>query len=459
MTNSLIKNFLNINAHSFFFFVLVLFTFNISLFQSKILFLFEHTRHGARGMDKIYDNDYDILGEKWNGEAELSYVGMRQHYLLGIHNKYKYSELLNFNDYNPNEIVIYSTNSNRTIMSAQAQLSGMFDNNENILTNKQKEMATLPFKITDDNILNKIKELDDKALPFEVKLEFPIHLIEKKDKILKFDCPKMDQLRKSNKKKDIIKQHLLDYNATFGKQLLQYFNKNETDFYADINNVGDIAQAFIMNIVDGRDLLRYQQPGINLDLIYNKSIINSGLYNTEVLAHDPKNEIALSSSSILLRKVLTYMDKIVEKDKNNSNIQTPKLFFLSGHESTVVIMEDIFRVLFNTTMEFPYFAYNLFIELHKDEETKQYYVNIVYNDRVEKSIDYSEFKNIVETKSWTYEQTAEYCEFENKALPLWKYLTFGLLGGSAIMICLFIYLKLRKNKKEELIVTNAPLVV
>ena len=146
-------------------------------------------------------------------------------------------------------------------------------------------------------------------------------------------------------------------------------------------------------------------------------------------------------------------------DKNNSNIQTPKLFFLSGHESTVAIMEDIFRVLFNTTMEFPYFAYNLFIELHKDEETKQYYVNIVYNDRVEKSIDYSEFKNIVETKSWTYEQTAEYCEFENKALPLWKYLTFGLLGGSAIMICLFIYLKLRKNKKEELIVTNAPLVV
>ena len=122
-------------------------------------------------------------------------------------------------------------------------------------------------------------------------------------------------------------------------------------------------------------------------------------------------------------------------------------------------MEDIFRVLFNTTMEFPYFAYNLFIELHKDEETKQYYVNIVYNDRVEKSIDYSEFKNIVETKSWTYEQTAEYCEFENKALQLWKYLTFGLLGGSAIMICLFICLKLRKNKKEELIVTNAPLVV
>ena len=29
------------------------------------------------------------------------------------------------------------------------------------LNNKQKEMATLPFKITDDNILNKIKELND----------------------------------------------------------------------------------------------------------------------------------------------------------------------------------------------------------------------------------------------------------------------------------------------------------
>ena len=459
MTNTSIKEFLIFNAHSFFFFILVILSINISIFQSKIIFLFEHTRHGARGMDKIYENDYDILGEKWNGEAELSYVGMRQHYLLGVHNKNKYSELLNFNDYNPNEIVVYATNSNRTIMSAQAQLSGMFDKNENSLTNKQKEMATLPFEITDDNILNKLKELDDKALPLEVKLEFPIHLVEKKDKILKFDCPKIEKLRQYNKEKDIIKQHLLDFNATFGKQLLQYFQKNETNFYTDINNVGDIAQAFIMNIVDGRDLLRYQQAGIELDLMYNKSIINSGLYNTEVLAQDPNNEIALSTSSILLRKVLTYMDKIVEKDKSGSNIQTPKLFFLSGHESTVVIMEDILRVLFNTTMEFPYFAYNLFIELHKDEETKRYFVNIVYNDRVEKSIDYSDFKNIVETKSWTYEQTAQYCEFEKKSLQFWKYLTFGLLGGSAILICLFIYFKLRKNKKEELIVTNAPLVV
>ena len=141
---------------------LILFFLSFSISHSKLLFLFEHCRHGARSMSHLDKNDKDFIGELWNGKAELSYVGMRQHYLLGVNNKYKYSELLNFSEYNPNDIIVYATNSNRTIMSAQSQLIGMYGSNSSMekLDDKQKEMATLPFKITDDNILNRIKELN-----------------------------------------------------------------------------------------------------------------------------------------------------------------------------------------------------------------------------------------------------------------------------------------------------------
>ena len=186
---------------------LILFFLSFSISHSKLLFLFEHCRHGARSMSHLDKDDKDFIGELWNGKAELSYVGMRQHYVLGVNNKYKYSELLNFSEYNPNDIIVYATNSNRTIMSAQSQLIGMYGSNSSMekLDDKQKEMATLPFKITDDNILNKIKELNDNVLPYNFVLSHPIHLVDTRDKLFQFEknggCPRIKNQRNKNQEK------------------------------------------------------------------------------------------------------------------------------------------------------------------------------------------------------------------------------------------------------------------
>ena len=45
---------------------------------------------------------------------------MRMHYLIGVHSREKYSNLLS-KHLNPKEIVVYSTDLNRTILSAQSQ--------------------------------------------------------------------------------------------------------------------------------------------------------------------------------------------------------------------------------------------------------------------------------------------------------------------------------------------------
>lgn len=53
--------------------------------QSKLLFVWEQFRHGARGpwisVDPI--TGLDFIGEKWTGEGELTPLGTRMHYLLG----------------------------------------------------------------------------------------------------------------------------------------------------------------------------------------------------------------------------------------------------------------------------------------------------------------------------------------------------------------------------------------
>ena len=115
-----------------------LFSFNLLLFIplfynkielsfSKIIFVFEHVRHGTRTPPFNEDSNYiDQFGTKWEGDGELTTIGKRLHTILGIQNRMKYSSLINFNKLDPKEIKIISTNSIRTLKSLEAQLHAMY---------------------------------------------------------------------------------------------------------------------------------------------------------------------------------------------------------------------------------------------------------------------------------------------------------------------------------------------
>ena len=90
---------------SFIFFIIYFFLFKN--LENRVTFVFEHFRHGSR-----------ILSDIWNGIQELANVGLRQVYLLGHFIRNKYPNLKNFEKYNPKEIKVLSTMTNRTIMSA-----------------------------------------------------------------------------------------------------------------------------------------------------------------------------------------------------------------------------------------------------------------------------------------------------------------------------------------------------
>ena len=75
------------------FFVSLIITYSFSKLEKnneeKLLFVWEHFRHGARGPYRSFDeiNWEDIFKEKWDGDGELSPLGMRMHYLLGVSTK------------------------------------------------------------------------------------------------------------------------------------------------------------------------------------------------------------------------------------------------------------------------------------------------------------------------------------------------------------------------------------
>ena len=433
--------------------------------QTKILFLFEHCRHGARSMTHLSDNDLDIIGEKWSGEAELSYVGMRQHYLLGVHTKKKYPDIFTGTQYNPDDIIVYATNSNRTIMSAQAQLIGIYKTlgDEEKLTEEEVGLATLPFEIKDEKMKEFISILGKSTLPNDTPLEVPILILDTRDKVFQFEknggCPPIKTLRKESQSKDVIVDFEKKFNNTFGSQLLRHFNiQNDSDRFSKYDNIGDITGGIIINTVDGRDLSRFQRSGINLSDLINKSYEYANLASTQVQAQDSKKEIAMAGSSVLMRKILSYMDAVVENDKNQKNAKIPKSFFLSAHDGTLVVMEDFFKVIFDTNIQYPVFASNLFIELEKVENSNSYQVNLVFNDDIIKSIKYEEFKSTIEEKAWTYEQTGLYCGFIIKNIKIWKISTICLGIGLLLLTILLGVVVFLNKRRKPLEVMNRPLV-
>ena len=102
--------------------------------ERKLIFVYEHARHGARGpsssYDAIFENGTDEYGIYWGTDGELTQIGKRQHYYLGLRNKLKYGNLINMSEYNPKQLLIHATNYNRTYQSIMSELYGMFEDIE-----------------------------------------------------------------------------------------------------------------------------------------------------------------------------------------------------------------------------------------------------------------------------------------------------------------------------------------
>ncbi|XP_042331344.1 prostatic acid phosphatase-like [Sceloporus undulatus] len=82
-------------------------------------------RHGDRTPIGTFPTN-TVKKETWpEGYGQLTKIGMKQHYDLGKYIRKRYPKLLSA-EYNQKEIYVQSTDYERTIMSAQANLAGLF---------------------------------------------------------------------------------------------------------------------------------------------------------------------------------------------------------------------------------------------------------------------------------------------------------------------------------------------
>ena len=416
-------------------------SFSISDNNNKLIFVVTHFRHGARAPQSINDNYLDLLREKWTNPGELTGIGQRMHFILGLRNRrrYIYQEKFLSEKFDPHEILIYSSSLNRTLTSVSAQLQGLYPQSAKkgeVLTEAQKKFSYPQVDCNDFYIQEIIDKLDDSALPDYMMLA-PIRMINNNErKIILFDLEGCKEKREEVKKKNreslqILKDFTKDFNNKYRIILNNFLGDSPIEY--DLDKIVSFCDTFISDYIDTRELTDFKHTGINFTELENTCYETIGLHFYYHLSGDEQKVLPHLETSKLMGEFIYYMKKRVDADINGENLEEnykdyskPKMLMLSGHDSTLssheVFLLEAFELNYSY-YRFPKFASQMAFEVTRKIEGPKssysdYIVHYYFNDEEIYNLTFKDFIEKVEPHIWTDKQINDFCGFDDEIDPV-----------------------------------------
>ena len=387
--------------------------FNNNVSENKLLFVYEHSRHGARTPCKGLDDNYvDIFNQKWKGIGELTKLGMLQHYKLGLQHKDKYSSFISTSSYKPNEVLVYSTNLNRTIMSAQSHLNGLFSLNTSLSN-------TYP-------------------LPYVL---IPIHLYEYgKENVILFNkgltrnCPNVKQLRESNKRSITVNNFISNFTNVIGKDFILKVLSNRNIKNINYNSIEILCDAFISNYYEGNILDILTQYKVNQEMLLNYCVEFSHLKHFFVEKGGKAFQSGIATISPYMKGILSYMDECI----NGKSKLKYVMYF--GHDNTLSSIQIYLKEAFNIIIQKMPFASTIIIHLVYNGYNKQHYIEYYFNNEMMLNITYKSFKAKINELLWNDSEIDDYCEgLSTIEITVFAFIIICFTVIIAIMILLCYY--------------------
>ena len=357
--------------------------------EDNLFFIFLNSRHGARSPLFLLDDHEDMLGGKWIGKGLLTKKGRRQHYELGLKNRKRYPNFLN-NEYDPREILIYSTNFSRTMISAESLLLGLYNNisynnfNFDDINNNEEENINLIIPPINLFIYNK----EDK---YKKKFEKTFHH--------RYQCPYLkDLVHKNGDRLGAIKTLVNNFNKEYYDILIKEYkniNKKAIKKIRGFDKFCDVYTSIYFSKSHIHILDKISKHGKNITKI--KDICLDYLYMVFIYGkyggYASKNAIVVISP--IMKRILNWMELRMEKSDNfEPQYSKPKFVLYSGHDSTLFEMQYFLNEIFGTGLEYNDFASTQLFEIRKYNNL--FYVEIYYNDKLKVNITYDKFKHEVE---------------------------------------------------------------
>ncbi|CAH2103719.1 unnamed protein product [Euphydryas editha] len=316
---------------------ILLFSLTITFGEKSVKYAAVIYRHGDRTPVNLYPTD------PWRNESlwpvkfgELTNIGKRQHYALGKWFRKRYSHLVS-EKFDPSEVYIRSTDVDRTLMSAQANLAGMYTPSGDSIWNTDLIWQPIPVHTKpekDDEVL----AMKKKCMPYIKEREKYFHSTSYKERLSKY-------------------QGLMDY-------LTAYTGKKIKD-YEDIND--------IFNVLYIESLYNFTLPNWTQSVYPNK-MKEPSCYSFTTATATPL--MARLMVGPLLKDIVAKMNTVILKKKPNPL----KLSMYSAHDFQIGNILSAIGVFDGNC---PAYTSTILFELLQDNSTMEYFIQMSYRNSTE----------------------------------------------------------------------------
>ena len=419
----------------------------------ELKFVFEIFRHGARGPHVEFKNNKDCYNHTWYDRGELTNVGKRMHYLLGVRNRKKYINETGFlsKTYNPSEVLFQTTDVNRTIESVYSQLQGLYPYGFGIQLNDQQINVFQNPGIEEKYYINHSLS-NNESLPFNIQL-MPVHVTHNQENKYGLQSEKYCPSLKGTAEKRQKRKEIIDIQTNLSTKYEEMFKTlegtNDTSFFFNYWNTFKYADNFFVDEAEGDDFTILKNFSNFNKIVYEQEMRN--FLEADYFGTNYFNKTMVQLSvSYLMRDIVDMMEKVIN---NQSKV---KFYAFSAHDTNMAGIELFNEYINNdTSAKYSPFASNSFYELSYNNETNDYYVEYIFNEQVKYNMTFKQFKEKVLNNTMTHEEIVSFCKFEeNKVIYTnyngkYKHLTFVFCLLDVVLIALFVFFILSKGKANE----------
>ncbi|XP_061539306.1 lysosomal acid phosphatase isoform X2 [Phycodurus eques] len=281
-------------------------------------------RHGDRSPVKAYPTDPHQESAWPQGFGQLSQEGMRQHLELGQFLRKRYDGFLN-ESYVRHEISVRSTDYDRTLMSAEANLAGLYPPNGEQVFSPNIKWQPIP--------VHTVPQSEERLLAFPQR-----------------DCPRFEELMKETEQTEEF------INITAANKDIMELVRNKTGLKTTtVDSVWSVYDTLFCESHHNKSAPDWVTPSVWAKLRFLKDFgfrVLFGVYNQQ--------EKSRLQGGILLGEIVKNLSRAAVSEET----QRLKMMMLSAHDTTVAALQVSLNV-FNGRQP-PYASCHM-IELYSDD--------------------------------------------------------------------------------------------
>ncbi len=406
----------------------------------------------------VSSSGLDYLGNIWSNPGEISSFGLRSQFLLGRGTFVKYKNFTS-DSFDPLEWNIQSIEFNSSLTSTQAFMTGFYPVQTTNLTSYQEKTATIPVSNTTYTLP---KTLGSSAILNNIQI-FPVHLFESLDEVNFYlygfaSCKPILKIIDQNTNNSQISSFITSFVNKHGKQIENMYSINST-IVQSYDFIFTLLSTININNIEGNSLNILSTNNINITDILNDA--QKFLWLDLYIRYNSDNSTMLSKITVsqMVDYVFPSIDALI-KNKEIIDYFPKKYSVFTMTDISLASFLNLMNIIYNTALyDIPYNSL-LSIELSFNTTDSNYYINVLFNEKIIKREEYNIFKSKLLQYYIPKHEILTFCQYNEEeiigAIYYYLLIAFSVLTGIffiafivILICCCCCYERITNNKENK----------